>query len=165
MTARTQINPGDRFGSLVALRELPHDQDDKYKRRRWSFQCECGQEKPIRLLHVTSGAIVTCGCKPSTLRHGHTPAGKGSRTYNTWKCMHQRCEKPYAVGFEYYGGRGIKVCDRWKSFDLFLADMGERPAGKTLDRWPNVNGDYEPTNCRWATPKEQAHNKRPRRNQ
>ena len=84
-------------------------------------------------------------------------------TYYTWKMMKQRCQNPRATSYEYYGGRGIKVCDRWQSFDNFLEDMGERPEGKTLDRFPNKNGNYEPGNCRWATRDEQRANQTPPR--
>jgi hypothetical protein len=74
--------------------------------------------------------------------------------------MWTRCTNPNVDSFERYGGRDIKVCARWQRFENFLADMGERPAGKTLDRYPNPYGDYKPSNCRWATPLEQRHNRR-----
>lgn len=83
--------------------------------------------------------------------------------YSSWKSMRQRCTNPNAAGYRYYGGRGIKVCARWlNSFENFLADMGARPAGKSLDRFPNQNGDYEPGNCRWATKAQQSANQRRR---
>lgn len=76
--------------------------------------------------------------------------------------MIQRCINPNDPAWKYYGGRGIKVCQRWMQFENFLADMGLRPPGLTIDRYPNNNGDYEPGNVRWATMKEQAANRRPR---
>jgi hypothetical protein len=93
--------------------------------------------------------------------HGHTrPA---TPTYRSWAGMIQRCTNPKASGYHKYGGRGIRVCDRWKIFKNFLDDMGERPIGKTIDRIDN-NGNYEPSNCKWSTPYEQTHNQRPRKN-
>lgn len=74
--------------------------------------------------------------------------------------MKARCQNPRQPGFGDYGGRGISFDPRWNDFAAFLADMGERPPGTTLDRWPNVNGNYEPGNCRWATPREQSRNRR-----
>ena len=95
-------------------------------------------------------------------RHGHAIGGKPSPTYRSWTAMIARCTYPSQPQYESYGGRGISVCERWRSFDNFLADMGERPAGTTLDRIDN-DGTYEPGNCRWATPTEQQTNKRPGR--
>jgi hypothetical protein len=95
------------------------------------------------------------------LRHGHARASRPSRTYNTWQSMIRRCHNPGTrQERKWYADRGIRVCDRWReSFDNFLADMGERPEGRTLDRI-DTDGNYEPGNCRWATPIEQRHNRR-----
>lgn len=94
--------------------------------------------------------------KPMRTTHGH---GNGSPTYKSWSMMVDRCTNPKNKRWLRYGGRGIKVCDRWRSFAAFLADMGERPEGKTIDR-ENNDGDYEPGNCKWSTAAEQNRNTR-----
>lgn len=108
------------------------------------------------------------GCGQFTMRkgyrckiksHGHSVGGT-SPTYNSWASMKQRCNYPKSASYERYGGRGISVCERWLTFDNFLADMGVRPEGMTLDR-KGANGNYEPDNCKWSTLSEQALNQRP----
>lgn len=95
------------------------------------------------------------------VKHGHYIGDVGSKTYVAWRAMKQRCYDENNISFKFYGGRGIIVCDRWlNSFESFLADMGEAPEGKSLDRYPDNDGSYAIDNCRWATAKQQAENRR-----
>ncbi len=91
------------------------------------------------------------------MKHGHNRKGRVTRTYRSWAAMRTRCTNPRQKDWHSYGGRGISVCSRWDLFENFLADMGECPSGHTLDRI-NSNGNYEPSNCRWATPQQQSRN-------
>ena len=147
---------GLRFGRLTV----------KHRRTVWVCRCDCGAEKSFRPHSLTSGDALSCGCLtsarsgPSNSRFKH--GWSHSRTAQSWYNMKYRCYDPKHERFADYGGRGITVCDRWRnSFENFLADMGERPPRTSLDR-REVDGNYEPGNCRWATPAEQRQNQRPR---
>ena len=166
----TTLKKGAQYGQWTIL-------DDNFTRRHghpsYLCQCACGYEGRVSGRALTHGKSTRCrSCRTSAVnrrlasegrhssrKHGHTSRSDTSPTYQTWRGMISRCTRPYTNGFRYYGGRGITVCDRWTTFGNFLEDMGERPEGMTLDRI-DVNGRYEPSNCKWSTPKEQAQNKR-----
>ena len=156
------VDIGSRFGFLVAVKK----EGLVAGKRMWLFRCDCGKEKEARGTHVAAGKIVSCGCRTAVLIgdkkriHGKS----GTRIYRIWRDMINRCHYDRYHEREYYGGRGIVVCDRWRrSFASFYADMGDPPTDShSIDRLDN-DGNYEPGNCRWATSKEQSENRRPRR--
>lgn len=147
---------GQRFGRLVVL-EL-HGQGHN---ARWLCKCDCGKIAGLIGAKLRSGRVKSCGCAQHNGKHGHARKNCESPTYISWTRMLSRCHDPNLDNYKHYGGRGITVCERWLSFENFLADMGERPANRSIDRINN-DGNYEPGNCRWATSAEQHSNKRQR---
>jgi hypothetical protein len=123
-------------------------------RADWHVRCECGKDAVMGRHVVMRGLSKSCtSC--ARKKHGK----EGSAIYNIWAGMKQRCQNPKYHGYASYGGRGIQVCERWQSFELFYADMGDPPQGCSLGRMHN-DGNYEPGNCQWERPKQQARNKR-----
>jgi CENP-B N-terminal DNA-binding domain len=153
---------GQRFGRLLVLRASPKRGHNGIM--RWICLCDCGCDTVVDGSSLRRGLSKSCGClqreAAKRIVHGHSRYRNTTKTYQTWSNMIQRCTNSKHNKYRFYGGRGIKVCRRWLKFENFLADMGPRPAGKTIDRYPDNDGDYRPDNCRWATWDEQVRNKR-----
>lgn len=149
---------GHRVGMLTAQWPVGASPNGRVA---WLALCDCGNLAVV----LYWGQRKSCDCVRALRhggrvpRHGYCRRTRKAPEYNTWLTMRQRCQNPNYDKYSYYGGRGIRVCERWQVFENFLADMGPRPEGKTLDRI-ETNGNYEPGNCRWATRSEQQQNTR-----
>lgn len=164
----------DMTGMVIGRLKVRNRADGQHRKAHWNCVCECGAHVVVMGEYLRNGTTKSCGCYRSekasvdatarNFRHGHNRSGTGNQspTWNSWSSMRKRCTLKSHRSYPDYGGRGIIVCERWTKFEAFLADMGERPEGKTLDRI-DVNGNYEPSNCQWATLSEQQKNKRSRK--
>lgn len=169
---------GRKYGRLTAIRLYQRGTDNKVDWRKnitWLFNCDCGSEMEFVKSDVVNGHSTSCGCvqrknsAKAHYKHGHSPWGQSAtRIYRIWQGIQKRTSNPKEPSYKYYGARGIKCCERWKDFRNFLDDMGlsyeehlQKFGAKntSIDRIDNYQG-YELSNCRWATAKEQANNKR-----
>ena len=147
---------GSRFGRLTVLRQV----ENRHNKRRWYCRCDYGGSTVTTTSVLNRGDSRSCGCfhkeraVESAIKHGDY----GSSTYISWCNMIQRCTNQEATGYDLYGGRGIKICKRWQTYQNFLDDMGERPVGMTLER-KRTDGNYTPKNCVWATRQTQSKNR------
>lgn len=151
---------GQKFGKLTVI--AIHSRD-KRKNLLWACQCECGGNTVANAYDLRVGKVKSCKClskRGMHTTHGMARSGsKRSKEYNIWAAMLQRCNNPNDPNYSRYGGRGVTVCDEWKSFENFYADMGDKPEGKSLDRIDNDKG-YNKENCEWRSLHEQSRNKR-----
>lgn len=155
---------GLRFGRLKVIKSGPTIICGvaKVKTKTSVCRCDCGRIKTIRSYDLTSRKTKSCGCfrAEATSKKFKTHGWSHTRAYNQWNSMMQRCTNPNVDNYHNYGGRGIRVCNRWMTFSNFLADMGECPPGLTIERINNKTGNYEKSNCKWDTRRNQSRNTR-----
>lgn len=171
------FRPGMKIGDLVLISEAPrHHSPSGQVKRMFIVKCHCGNCFSSSIPPLRDGRTTGCGCTKrikcremglANIKHGNArwrSTGSHTAEYRAWTSLVARCTNPSHQAYERYGGRGIKVCKQWLGdFEVFLLDMGPRPSpAHSIDR-TNNNGNYEPKNCRWATHKEQANNRRPAR--
>jgi len=154
MAAKRREIIGKKFGMLTALKHVGETSLGRY---RFECLCDCGKTVIRGQDSLTRGSSISCGCQrfEKYRTHGMT----NTPTFGSWQSIIARCERPSSISYQYYGAKGVTVCERWRhSFEAFLEDMGPRPNGMSIDRI-NSTGNYEPGNCRWATITEQNNNK------
>jgi len=155
---RTKDLTSQKF-NMLTVKEYAGVTEGKARMSKWLCECDCGAMTIVIGSHLKSGSVKSCGCnRGREKKHGmhNTP------TYISWKSMKARCSNPKSPDYKNYGARGITYCVEWEEFDQFLADMGVRPLGRTLDRI-DTDGNYSKENCKWSTAKEQANNRRGRK--